>query len=287
MKKRIILTGASGYIGSQFLNLKPKEFDITEVTHDRLDITDSRLVHDFFSKNDAPIVVHLAAKTHIDACETDRPLKNIGQTWKVNILGTKNIIKACLAFNKRLIYLSTECVFDGRKPFYTEKDNPHPINWYGETKKIAEEMIKKDMENYVILRSVLTYGNPNNNKNDLIKTFARTLQQGRKLKAVTDQRLSITYIDDLINTIHAVVNSNMSGIYHFAGSEIFTPFDIAQIVKRTLRLTHGEIVPVTLKEFFNNRKKLRLRNAVLSSAKIRENLNVKTTPLKTVLNRIL
>lgn len=283
MKKKIILTGSTGYIGSQFINLSKKEFDIIPVGKNKLDITESDAVYTFISQNDAPIIIHLAAKTHIDACEVDRPLKKNGQTWKVNVIGTKNIIKACLAFHKRLIYLSTECVFDGQKSLYTEEDIPNPINWYGETKKEAEEIIVKNMKNYVILRSVLTYGNPLPHKNDLIKTLTKSLRQGHKIKAVTDQRLSITYIDDLVKAILAAAKSQITGIYHFAGNEIFTPFEIANIIKKTLNLTQGEIIPVTLKNFFNSGAKLRLKNAVLSSSKIEKELGVKTTSLPTLL----
>ncbi len=139
MKHKYIVTGATGKIGSALTARLGDGNYIGISRHEtgrnllRIDLSnwDGKSERDLSGFD---TVIHLAAKTHIDACEKDRPLGRNGEAWKDNVDATRKIVEFCRLGKKKLIFLSTECVFDGKKEKYYEKDNPNPINWYGATK---------------------------------------------------------------------------------------------------------------------------------------------------------
>ncbi|MGH7246392.1 MAG: SDR family oxidoreductase, partial [Candidatus Levyibacteriota bacterium] len=139
----IIGTGISGLVGSRITELLSADFSFEEISRSTgIDITDNRSVLQKISSSNSPFVLHLAAKADVDGCELDKPLGVNGDAWKINVIGTKNIADACLQTGKKLLYISTDFVFDGEKADgYTEEDMPNPINWYAETKYEGEKIV--------------------------------------------------------------------------------------------------------------------------------------------------
>lgn len=267
-KQKILVTGINGFVGSRFKDLAGGQFQQTGFKHrGKKSITDREYTLKFVKDSGADIVLHLAAKTHIDRCEKDRSLGKKGDSWKINVLGTQNIAEACEIYKKHLLFMSSECVFDGKNSWYKETDMPNPINWYGKTKLEAEKKVRDSGCRYSILRSTLAFGHPGNYSTDLFKYFADNLKSGKKVSAVNDQFLSLTFIDDLITAISVVLKNKPVGIYHYAGNRCISPFEFALIIARKLH-TEKNLEPVTLQEYFGSRSVLRLKNAMLSSAKI-------------------
>lgn len=107
-----------------------------------IDITEKTSIQEKISASDASLVFHLAAKTEVDSCEEDKSLGKEGMAWKINVEGTQNIVDACKQNGKKIVYVSTDFVFDGEKGFYSEEDTPYPVNWYGITKHEGEKRVR-------------------------------------------------------------------------------------------------------------------------------------------------
>src|SRR5690349_7159093 len=142
---KIAGTGLSGLVGSRIQELlKNYEFeDISRRTG--TNITDKEAVLHRIKNSNADVVLHLAAKADVDGCETDKHLGEKGEAWQINVVGTENVVAAVKETRKKLMYISTDFVFDGEKsPYggYSEQDDPNPINWYAQTKYEAEQRVE-------------------------------------------------------------------------------------------------------------------------------------------------
>ena len=300
MRKKIILvTGLHGYVGSRFaekvgdkfhlvdMNRAGKKFPFHNVTACfQADITDRRQVYNVIKKSKADFVLHLAAKTHIDACEKDRVFKKESETWRVNVDGSRNIAEACSNLGIYLLYTSTECVFDGQKGFYKESDTPQPKNHYGLTKLMGEEEVIKSNTRGCILRSVLTVGHHEIYCSDLVRVFYTLLASRRNVTAVNDQWISITFIDDLVEIIMLLLEKKALGLYHYAGKDALTPYEIALYLAKFLKLKNPNIIPQSLLSFFGEKAKLRLTHSSLSTDKIGKKYSVKPRTFKEVIDRL-
>lgn len=285
--KTVIVTGLHGYIGSVFAKKSGKLFSIIDINRSGIrfdspnviksekgDITSKKDIERIIGNNEAEFIIHLAAKTHINGCEADRNKKEKGETWRVNVIGTQNIAQICKKYSKKLIYLSTECVFDGKSGKYKEDDTRRPVNWYGMTKKIGEDKIMESDDNFIILRSVLAYGHTGIYPHDLVRNIILMMEKKIPIKAVDNQNVSFTYIDDLADALVRLINSNSKGVYHYAGDRILTPYTLALKIKDVFGFAEGKIIPVTINEYFGKRSRLRLKNATLVSDKIKNMLDL-------------
>lgn len=279
MKRKIFITGSRGYIGSRFLSLYRDAFTIADPQVNILSPDD---VVRTLSESESSIVIHLAAKTHIDRCEKEKHSGKNSNVWKVNVEGTKHIIDACKKTGSYLIMFSTECVFDGEVGQYTETDIPNPKNWYGETKYRAEQMVLDSGIPACILRSVYTYGHPDH-KNDTVKTLLNKLQNSEKIRAVTDQLMSFTFVDDLLRVLKSIINHKPRGIFHYAGTKQISMYEFSSKVATVYGYHQDTIEPVTLEEYFKNRAKFRLRRATLNCEKITRALRVIPSEFDTAL----
>ena len=158
MKPTIIGTGLSGLVGSRLVDLYSHKYNFENMDLSvGVDITDEKVVDDFISNSEAKVVVHLAAFTNVNAAHEQEGDES-GICYKVNVIGTRNIASACKKHNKYLIHISTDFIFDGEGDLpKTEADLPSPIEWYGQTKYLAEKEVEKSDANYSILRLAYPY----------------------------------------------------------------------------------------------------------------------------------
>ena len=151
MKIPIIGTGLSGLVGSRIVELLSDKYQFEDISlATGIDITDKPAVLMVVQKNQADLILHLAAMTDVDRCEKDKLSGENGDAWKINVNGTQNIVDAAESFNKKVLYISTDFVFDGNADFYTEDDQPNPINWYAQTKYEGEKIVLQQPKNLVI-----------------------------------------------------------------------------------------------------------------------------------------
>lgn len=301
IKKTILVTGCNGFIGTSFIDKYWRKYDLTGLSRSKLspkmtfplgikiisaDITDKETINRIINSVKPDSILHIAAKAHIDVCEKDRSSGTKGEVWKINVKGTENLVQACRKYNKHLFYLSTECVFDGREGNYKETDVPKPINWYGKTKLEGEIIIRQSGIRYTILRSVLAYGSKVTFPTDLFRIFHNHLKRGRNIQAVTNQDYNFTFINDLIDTISLLMDRGASGLYHYGGDAIISPFVMARQIKDYFNFNKCSIRPVSLKRFFGEKAKYRLPHSTLNCNKIKRDFGINLSSFKAALSSI-
>lgn len=157
---KIAIIGSTGLVGSRVAEILSDKHQITELNSSNgFDITDKTSVS-ILQDTDSEIVILLAAKANVDGCEKDKVKGKDGAAWKINVEGAQNVGDICQATGKKLIYISTDFVFDGEMPVgesYNEEDATHAINWYGETKLEGENAIQSISTPWTIVRIAYPY----------------------------------------------------------------------------------------------------------------------------------
>lgn len=253
MKIPILGTGLSGLVGSRVVELLSDKYDFTDLSYKTgVDITNFDQVLDCFENSSARIVLHMAAKTDVDACEDDKILGEEGLAWLINVVGTKNITEATKKFNKRVIYISTDFVFDGTKDYFTEEDTPNPVNWYGVTKYEGEKVLEQSDINYCIARLAYPYRAYFPQKLDFVRRIIQKAEKGENILSLTDHTFTPTFIDDIAKALDLLLSKNFTGIFHVVGSQSLTPFDAAKLILKTFEIG-GHIKPIIRDSYFKDR----------------------------------
>lgn len=250
---KVLGTGLDGLVGSRIVELLSSKYQFENLSISTgVDITSRDIVLERIKNSDAPIVLHLAAKTNVDGCELDKTLGKEGEAWKINVDGTKNVVDACLESNKKLIYISTDFVFDGTKDVYTEEDIPNPVNWYAQTKYEGEKIVQSSKIPWIIVRIASPY-RAKFERLDFARAILKRLQEGLPVAGVIDHIFTPTYIDDIAFAIDALIKNNSQGIFHVVGSRNLTPYKAAFLIAKEFGLDSSKITKTTRAEFFNNR----------------------------------
>lgn len=238
---KIIVTGSNGQLGSDVM-LRLRELDIEAVGADLpgLDITDSAAVEAFIANEKPDGVIHCAAFTNVDLAESEKE-----KCREINEKGTLNIARSCEKNGSKLIYISTDYVFDGRgdEPFETDAPKS-PCNFYGES-KLAGEKEAAECSRLFIVRISWVFGP--NGKN-FVKTMLRLSKEKSELTVVNDQTGSPTYTPDLAVLLCEMIQTEKFGVYH-ATNEGFCSW--AEFAAEIMRLANAEtkIIPVTSAEY--------------------------------------
>lgn len=250
---KILGTGLSGLVGSRIVELLQDKYEFDSSTED---IGDKELIQDRIINSDAPLVLHLAAKADVDGCEKDKELGEDGDAWKINVVGTENIAQACSQTNKKLIYISTDFIFDGQKESgYEEEDTPNPVNWYGKTKYEGESVVQKNGLNFIIARIAYPYRASYPLKKDFVRGLIEKLKTGEPLSMVTDHVMTPTFVDDIANALNTLIQKDERGIFHVVGSQQVSPYSAALLISDIFGFDKSRIGKITLEEFFKGRAK--------------------------------
>jgi dTDP-4-dehydrorhamnose reductase len=220
---RILITGARGQLGSALqrvlraadLILKDRpEFDLTNPT-----------CEDEVRAARPDIILHVAAYTHVDQAEQEPE-----RAHAVNAEGTKRVANAAKAVKARLIYLSTDYVFDGTKTTpYREQDEPHPVNHYGLSKYKGEQAVLTLCPGSLVVRTAWLFGHDGNN---FVKTIMRLAAERPVLEIVADQRGCPTYAEDLASALQRLATSDLQGICHVTNSGDCSWYEFAETIVR-------------------------------------------------------
>ncbi|MDD2822966.1 MAG: SDR family oxidoreductase [Candidatus Daviesbacteria bacterium] len=295
--KKIAITGLSGVIGSRLSKSLPEGFKIYNLYHTHkepikgvmpkhIELLKPESIDACLNEISPEIIVHMASATHIDRCEEDRKYGEKGDVWKVNVNATNTIATYCKKNKTQLIFLSTECVFDGEELSYDEKSVKNPKNWYGVTKSKAEDIIFAACPTASIIRAVIAY-----NEQDREKTlFGKILQgfkNGKQFKAVTDQIITPTYTDDIVKAIKLLIQKPKSGIFHISPEDKTTAYDFALKIAEKFGFDQSLIVETTLNEYFGaERAQLRLKNSCLDGKWTQSQLKFTPLNITQVLDKI-
>lgn len=268
----IIGTGLSGLVGSRVVELLHDKYEFDDISRKTgTDITDKDAVLKRIQSSTSPVILHFAAYTDVETAEKEKSLGVESQAWKINVLGTKNIVDACEATGKKLIALSTDMVFPGDKALpgkYTEDETRGPTNWYASTKYESEKVIETNTRPWVILRIAYPY-RAAFMKNDSVRIFLSKLRNNEPIRAVKDHYFTPTFIDDLAGVIDYFIQHKTTGVFHVGGQIAVSPWEIAQKVAVLWNLDTSLVSETTREEFFAGRAQ-RPFNLSLNNAKIEQ-----------------
>lgn len=251
---KILGTGLSGLVGSRVVELLSGQFSFEDLSLDTgVDVTDKNVVDERIKQSDAPWVFHFAAKTDVDGAEKERALGEKSPTWIVNVSATKHIVNPCKLFGKKLLYISTDYVFDGTKDFYTEDDSPNPQGWYAATKYEGEKLVSQLRENGLVIRIANPYKAVNKDKLDFVHKIISLLKNGTDIESPSDQIFIPTLIDDIAEAIRFLVEKNAKGVFHVAGSQALSPFDATKKIAVAFGLDPALVSETTFAKYFSGR----------------------------------
>lgn len=269
---KILVTGVKGQLGYDVVNeLEKRGHEAIGVDIDEMDITDKASVDKVIGEISPDGVIHCAAWTAVDLAEDE---ENVPKVRKVNADGTKNIAQACKNLDIKMIYISTDYVFNGQGTNFWEPDEKDfaPLNVYGQTKYEGECAVKENLEKYFIVRIAWVFGK--NGKN-FIKTMLNLGKTHNKITVVNDQIGSPTYTFDLARLLVDMVETEKYGIYHATNEGICSWYDFAcEIFKQAVEMgryeyKNVEVIPVTSAEYPASKAK-RPFNSRMSKDKLSE-----------------
>lgn len=252
--QRVLITGASGFVGENLAHRFARESTLVLVFGSRRPRTRAQEAFsvDLSVRNDfsrvleglsVDTVVHTAALTSPDLCERDPR-----RARAVNAEGTREIALWAEERGARLIYLSTDLVFDGRKGAYSEEDSPGPLNVYGRTKLEGEEEVRRICKRWVIVRLALSYGPTRGAGGDWTLSMRRDLEAGKTLHLYTDQFRTPAYVGDTAEAVLRLDRGGCNGVYHLGGGERISRYDFARVFCRLYGLDEERFVPVRMSE---------------------------------------
>jgi dTDP-4-dehydrorhamnose reductase len=217
----------------------------SNLTYYNCELTDVRNVENLFDLTRPDAVIHTAAMSKPDECAANPELCTAN-----NIQATQYLLEAATKVgSQHFVYLSTDFIFGENGP-HAEEDAPAPLNLYGASKLDAEALVNASSINSTIVRPVFMYGPVwENLRPSFIQWVASKLKNGEPIKVVTDQARTPTYIGDLCWGIQKIINDQVSGVFHLAGKDIVSPYDMAVAVAKQLNLPLGLIEPVTASTF--------------------------------------
>lgn len=243
---QILGTGLSGLIGSRIVELNPN-VNFTDLSpNSGFDILKSETLESAFANFTGNIVLHLAAFTDTNAAWDQKGDKN-SLCYQLNVIGTQNIVNLCQKYGKHLIHISTDYVFDGSKNSpYVETDLTNPLDWYGETKLMAEKIIPPE---FTIIRTASPYRAKFDTKIDLVRKIITKLSQGQTCNLFSDQISTPTFIDDFAFGLQKVFENPKSGIYHLVGSSSQSVYQMGHLITQIFNFDPDLIKASSLSDY--------------------------------------
>ena len=205
---KVLVTGANGQLGYDVIKqLNSVGIDYLGTDRESLDITNKEQVTRVISDYNPDAVIHCAAYTAVDKAEDEKDL-----CYSVNVLGAKYVAEACKQIDAKMVYISTDYVFDGEgdEPFGVT-DKPNPINYYGQTKYEGEVEVQKILDKCFVVRISWVFGC---NGNNFVKTMLRLGKERDEISVVADQIGSPTYTYDLAKLLIEIIRTDKFGVYH-------------------------------------------------------------------------
>lgn len=250
---KVLVTGANGQLGYDVVKeLQKQNIECYGASRQDFDIVDFEVTENFIKNYMPDVVIHCAAYTAVDKAEDEQ-----GLCYLVNASATENIAEICKKINAKMLYISTDYVFDGTKEgFYKVDDKPNPINVYGKTKLLGEQAVQRILNKYFIVRISWVFGEHGNN---FVKTMLHLGKERKEINVIADQYGSPTYTADLAPLLVEMIKTEKYGVYHATNEGVCTwaefaeeIFKIADIDIKVNHITTAEY-PTRAKRPMNSR----------------------------------
>jgi len=288
----ILITGASGFVGENLARrLRAEGHELTLAFHSTPPRArgDRCLQFDLSRPGDftraaadlrADLVVHTAALIGPDLCERNPDLARA-----VNAEGTREVGRWAASRQARLIYFSTDLVYDGESPPYTEESPPGPLNVYAGTKLQGEEEVRSNCSDWVVLRLALSYGPVRGHRGEWTWSMRKDLAEGKNLTLFTDQIRTPAYAGDTVEAVCRFVRNRCRGTFNLGGSESISRYDFGLQFARVFGLPIGRLLPVSMAEIPSGAP--RPRDCSLDTEKLRRETGLRTCNVREGLLRQL
>ena len=277
MASKVLVVGGTGLVGNALVRAwTARGHETAAATYhchpspgfQRLDMQDEKAVRAALAAFRPEVVAVPAANPHVDFCETHPE-----ETRQVNVVGTLNVARAARDSGARMVFYSSDYVFDGVKGSYTEEDAPNPLNEYGRQKAETEAGVLAADPRNLVLRTSGAYGCQWEPKNFVLQVRSK-LAEGQRMALAGDLRYNPTYAENLAEVTADLVEAGASGIFHVVGAEPVTRYDFAVLAAQTWGLDPGLLESVPSARFTSPTP--RPKQSSLLTAKVRA---AATTPL--------
>ncbi len=249
---KFLVTGSAGLVGTQVIkDLSNQGHTIYSCYHEskpsdgiltQLDLTKTDNIVSTVEKTNPDAIIHLAAITDVDLCETEQEL-----AMTVNAKATETLAKQAAKNDSFFVYVSTDYVFDGTKSMKKENDLPNPLCFYGKTKLEGENRVQNLASSWCIARTSTPFG-ISKKKKSFPLFVAESLQNNNEIKVLIDQFTSPTYLPNLSRMLIEIATRQISGIIHVAGATRISRYEQAELVADKLNLNKKLLQPITMDE---------------------------------------
>lgn len=256
---KILVTGSNGLLGQKLTALLQQKDSMQLIATARnasvlqiekgefrlLDVTHKKQVDEVVAAVKPDVIIHTAAMTQVDECETNREACMLH-----NATAVEYIVEACQTHQAHLVHVSTDFIFDGSAGPLDETAEPKPVNFYGESKLAAEKIIQRSNISWSILRTVLVYGITNNmSRSNIVLWVKKSLEEGKTISVVSDQWRTPTLAEDLAMGCYLAALKKATGVFHISGKDFITPYDIAVKTAEFFKLDKALIKPTNSEQF--------------------------------------
>lgn len=273
---KIYITGIAGMLGynlyktlcakADITGVDIEDVDIPGLTYQKFSLLDNKALRDDLEKEMPDILIHTAAMVNVDGCE-----ENPVAADQMNVVVTRNIAQLCYANNIKMVYISTDAVFDGEsEALYAEKDVTNPVNVYGRTKLEGEKEVLKYSQNLVLRTNI--YGLNIQDKYSFGEWIYYSLKGNCILNMFTDIDFSPIIVNELAEIIYEACSMNLCGVYHACATGCITKYEFAVKLKEIFKIDTGIIRP-SVSENANFKAK-RSKHMGMSNKKLAEKLGI-------------
>jgi len=260
MAPRFLVTGGTGFLGGHLIRQAPGDVELwttyfrndppNQLTQSsafvhwiRMDLANPRSVGDVVEQARPEVIIHAAAAANVDWCEAHKE-----ETYRINVQGTQHLINLCRKQVVRLLYVSTDMVFDGEDGPYSEEDPPNPKSYYAFTKRKAEEVVRVGLEDSLVVRPALMYGRPAGGGSSFSEWLRSSWEQGRETPLFFDQFRTPIWAEDLARALWELARKPVRGVLHVGGPQRIDRLSFARILAQILKVPSHLLKPIPLAE---------------------------------------
>ncbi len=243
-KEKVLVIGATGFLGKKCYTLLKKEFNVAGTFFNnpmpglkRLDIRSNDEVEKILFYTNPDIVIHTASMIDIEKCEKEKK-----DAWEINVLATKNIVQSCKKNGSKLVYISSDYIFNGNDGPYYEDSEPDPLNYYGMTKLEAERIIEEELFNYAIIRPAVLDGFNSFEDLSFFNTIYSKLRDNRKIELDDNLIKYPVLVDNIVMLIKDVIINDITGVFHIGSKVSSTRFGWAQKIAKYFKIDCSNLV---------------------------------------------
>ena len=270
----VLVVGSSGNLGSSISGYLKNTFNVYETYFSNpfkggyyLDVLNADSLAGLLNEINPDYVINCCGYTDVDSAEDERRICH-----DLNVVSVQNILKM-IKVETKLIHISTDYVFDGKKGNYVELDVPNPINYYGKTKHEAENLIRGSNKKYIIFRVSVPY-EFSENKNNFFMWAYNNLINEKNIQVVDDQISNPTYIPTFAEVVFKSIVMDLEGLFHYGSCDSISRYEFALIISKVFNCPLTKIRKINTLDLLQKAK--RPINSTLNTSKIEEILNVET-----------